>query len=528
MPKRKFEYSAGSFLSACSNGDLDYVTECIREIPADDINKTFDNHKFGPLHHAVRGHSIECIRTLLTLRSLNVREKTYEGSTPLLLAIEDDCPVDIIQLLVQHDPGLIDIPNNEDVYPMHLAITNRRSLEIVKLLVDTLKRNGLPLIDHVDLDGDSSILLAARVNHFEILEYLIDNTPYDVKHTNRTNGLNAFSAVFLMRNAIGLDPQRENAFRVLQKVFPLIYGHADKPLLVNEILTPMTLSMIFDNYQYTEWLIQNFYLDSMNDHRQIAQRTYDFIRSNQMRRKAYSMVFPLHSHLTREAFVQGRVPLRKIVWQEIYRNAIEVFQVDRDLFREIYAIFSDKFECPSHLLFTASFVDIIYPMIYDESMLVEFLLKTNTFNSIDGNQSVAELAKRIRVHGLRAKDIIPSYLAILMPFTGLPSADSILKSDHFQDGIEWMEVLSNETRENIIRFCGQAFHRDPMPLTMLCRVVIRKAVFPTNQPPPAGEIDISAGQIDIPGCERLVSLNLPKTLKNFIRYNYTNYDLSSN
>lgn len=524
MPKRKCEYSAASFLAACGNDDVDYVNECIRHMSSDDINNTYDNHKFGPLHHGVRGHSIECIRALLTVNGLNVREKTYEGSTPLLLAIENDCDIEIIRMLIEHDPGLIDIPNNEEVFPMHLAITNQRSLDVVKLMVETMKQNNLPLIDHVDLDGDSSILLAARVNHFEILDYLIDNTPFNVKRTNRTNGLNAFSAVFLMRNAIGLDPQRENVFRVLQKVFPLIYGSADKPLLVNEILTPITLSMVFDNYQYTEWLIQNFYLDAMNGHREIAQKTYDFIGTNQMRKKAYSMVFPLHSHLTRQAFVQGQLPLRKIVWQEIYRNAIEVFQVDRDLFREMYAIFSDKFQCPSDALFTASFVDIIYPMIYDESTLVEFLTKTNTFESIDGAQSVSEFVKRIRTHGLRLRDILPSYLAILMPFTGSPFADNIIESSHFVNGLEWTQTIPNEARTKIIRFCGQPFHRDPLPLTMLCRIVIRKAVFRTNE----HEVDGVAGKIDLTGCERLVSLNLPKTLKNFLRYNYTNYDLSSN
>lgn len=170
MPKRKIEYSAGSLLAACDNGDVDYVNECIHSMSIDDINNAFDNHRFGPLHHAVRGHSIECIRALLTVKSLNVRAKTYEGSTALLLAIEMECEIEIIRVLVEHDPVLIDIPNNEEVFPMHLAITNRRSLEIVKLFVETMKRNNLPLIDHVDLDGDSSILLASRVNHFEILE----------------------------------------------------------------------------------------------------------------------------------------------------------------------------------------------------------------------------------------------------------------------------------------------------------------------------------------------------------------------
>lgn len=241
-----------------------------------------------------------------------------------------------------------------------------------------------------------------------------------------------------------------------------------------------------------------------------------------MRKKAYSMVFPLHSHLTREAFVQGKLPLRKIVWQEIYRNAIEMFQVDRDLFREMYAIFNDKFQCPSNLLFTTSFVDIIYPMIYDESTLVEFLLKTNTFGSIDGAQSVCEFAKKIRVHGLQVKDILPSYLAILMPFTGLPFADSIIESSHFVDGIAWMQTISNETRDKIICFCSQPFHKEPMPLSMLCRIAIRKAVFPASD-----AIDVT-GKIDVAGCERLMSLDLPKTMKNFLRYNYTNYDLSSN
>lgn len=519
MPKRKFQFSASSLMSACYNGDLDYVNECIRGMSSDDINYAHDNHRFGPLHHAINGHSIDCIRALLEVRSLDVRAKTYEGSTPLHLAIERDCPIEIIQLLIEHDPALIDIPNNEEVYPMHLAITNRRSLEIVQRMVETLKQNGLPLIDHVDLDGDTSILLAARVNHFGILEYLIDNTPFNVKHTNRTNGLNAFSGSFLMRSAMGLDPERVNAFRTLKKVIPLIYDDADKPTLVNKILTPITFCMIFDNHQYTEWLIRNFYLNSMNGYRAIAQKTYDFIQTNQMRRKAYSMVFPLHSHLTRDTFVQCKLPLRKIVWQEIYRNAIEVFQVDRTLFQEIYAIFREKFPCPSDEMFTASFVDIIYPMIYDESTLLEFLLKTDTFESIDGVQSVCEFAKRMRVHSLKLRDILPSYLAILMPFTNLSSADTIIQSSHFDNGVEWMKTMPPESQRKIARFCSQSFDVDPLPLTSLCRIVIREAIFQRGT-------DEVTGNIDMNGCRRLMTLSLPRTMKNFLRYNYTNYDLT--
>lgn len=325
-----------------------------------------------------------------------------------------------------------------------------------------------------------------------------------------------------MRNAIGLDPQREIVFRVLQKVFPLIYGHADKPSLVNEILTPITLSMIFDNYQYTEWLIQNFYLDAMNGHRDIAQKTYDFIRSNQMRKKAYSMVFPLHSHLTKEAFMQGQMPLRKVVWKEIFRNAIEVFQVDRELFSEMYAIFSEKFQCPSDGLFIASFVDIIYPMIYDESTLIEFLLKTNMFESIDGAQTVSEFAKKIREHDLLITDILPSYLTILMPFTGAPCAASIIESTHFENGCSWTQTDSVETQKKIMRFCGQSYHKDPLPLASLCRIAVRRAIFH-----PIGSVG-EAGTIDLKGCKRLMSLNLPRTVKNFLRFNFTDYDLSAN
>lgn len=551
MPKRARRYFSCSFLNACGSGDVVYVSECIKEMSPKDIKNAFDNHKFGPIHHAVRGHSIECLRLLLAVNSLNVREKTYEGCTPLMVAVENECAIDIIRLLIEFDPELINVPNNEEVFPMHLAITNHRSLDIVKLMVETLKKNNLPLIDHIDLDGDSSILLAARANHFEILEYLIDHTTFDVKYTSKIHGLNAFSAIFLMQNANGLDPQRENAFRMLQKVFQLIYGDADKPLLVNEILSPMTLSMIFDNYQYTDWFIENFYLDEMNEHLKVAAICVEFIRSRKLSRKSYSMVFPLHSHLACDAFLRLKLELREFVWQQIYFNAIEVFQVDRNLFQQFYGIFSDKFECPSETFFISSFVDLIRQMAHDESTLTEFLVATRTFEAIGGGSqlrvqrnidmcgdtetytesphsfsaggsSKAAFLKRLCINGLEEKDVLPIYLAALMPFTTMTSADSIIDQcrTYRDDNIEW---IPQGSLEKIRRFCSKRFHKEPLLLTMMCRIVIREAVFQPN----AHETTDITGRIDVTRSERLMSLELPKKLLNFLRYNYTNYDLAS-
>lgn len=57
--------------------------------------------------------------------------------------------------------------------------------------------------------------------------------------------------------------------------------------------------------------IFKFYIGAISAHWQIAQRTCDFIRTNQLRDKAYSMGFNGFSHLTREASVQREVSPRK-------------------------------------------------------------------------------------------------------------------------------------------------------------------------------------------------------------------------
>lgn len=235
MTSHEPKFSKTNFLNACAKGDLEYVKEGIRVISATGISNVSDGKNFGAIHYAVDSHSIECIRLLLFANSFDVRQETDWGETPLILALRNECSIDIIRLLIEFDPALIDIPDESKEYPMHSAIFygESHSSTLVKLMVETLTQNDLPLIDHVDSRGDSSIVLAARRHHFETIEILIDDTSFGVTCENKKMGWDAFTEM-LLRNYRSSDSQSENVCRVLQKLFFKMRDGAEMPLMVHE------------------------------------------------------------------------------------------------------------------------------------------------------------------------------------------------------------------------------------------------------------------------------------------------------
>lgn len=512
----------GDFLIACEEDNLDYVRERIAEMFPKYINNVIDEHDFGPIHYAVKGNSIECVRLLLTVDSIDPQMKTDEGYTPLMLAVQNDCSIEIIRLLVEFDPLVIDMPTYEGVYPLHLAISQCHSLEMVKTMIEAMKRKGLMLTDHIDVNGDSCILLAARMRLFEILDYLLENTPFSVIRTNGTERRGALLEMMLHWRRSRSSPRSEIFYNCFGKLFLKTHGDIDNALLEMWIL-------IDDGkfYEMHDWLIQNTYLIESNEYREIVEKTYDFIIKNmtsKKRRHECILLLPLHSHLKIENFSEER---QISLWKDIQKYSIEVFQIDRPLFHQWSAIVNVKFPCPSSELLVQTFNELIY--VYSGSTLVEFMEITNTFKSVRYNECMSGFCELVKKSDLTIEKTLPRFLVVFMPLTSMAYADSLIDDwSDFKALVTGPEnarprrLTKNSLRklivetENIRRFFSQRFHKDPMPLTMLCRIVIRKAVY---EP-------VRYGKMDSTKSKPLMSLPVPNTVKDFLRYNYTNCNLS--
>lgn len=483
------------FISACQDGDLEYMQECIRLMSSDDINSVCDERRFCAIHHAVRLESIEFIRLLLAVDSIDLRKRTFDGQTPLMSALEKYCPIEIIRLLIERDPALIDIPNDKGIYPMHRAITIRRSLPIVKLMVETLKQNGLPLNDHIEPHGAGSILLAAHCRNSEMLEYLIENAP--------DNELR-LRALFVLTRPLSIyfNGNEDSVCRVLQRLFIKMTDEAKIPAMVNEAIPAIKRTIESLQFGYTDWFIEKVYLDPMNEHHEIAGRVFDSMKNLNWQRNKYTVILPLHSHVKSETFAKCWT---KHIWKEMYQDALDVLQNDFGLFRQWCSVFHEK--CPMRVDFVLSiFVfRFIFHVNWNESSIVGLIAGTNTRELMGNTHRQTIFTEKIeRLLKEKEEGDQLRALTVLMPFTTAICADDLI------------EVNAPLTVDSIGRFFSQRFHKNALPLTMLCRLVIRKAVFPP----------VKMGKNNTTELERLMSLPVPNALKNFLRFNYTNYDLT--
>lgn len=532
------EHAKAEFLCACLYGDLEYVRKCIREISPASINSARDDKNYGAIHLAVSSHSIDCIRLLLAVDSI---DGNIEGplGCPLIMALTTNCSIDIIRLLIEFDPSTINMPNHKGEWPINVALYDRRSLEIVQLMVETLKRNNLPLFDN-------TIDLAAHSSEFEILEYLIEKTPFDEKryrvripyyeYTRHTRLLRRNLLLDLLdRGNLSLDPRCEYIFVVLQKLFLKLYSGTDMSLMVNDAIIPMMLTTKTKSFRHTDWFIENVYLSATNEHRAIAARTFDLIKKMaveldvESQKSIYRLIFPLHSLLKTVPNFTMNIYLSLVEhfsWRELHQNSITILRNDRNLFRDWYAIFNEKFKRSSLKELFQSIVELILDSSFTHSTLVEFMEIVKQYDRFGGNDFVCAFIERAKRDTRKIEDILPRFLTVYMPFTANPSADTFItfhRNNRFAayEGLirfSLSNLVNSTLNSDVTRYCSQQFHKDPLPLTMMCRNVIRKSVFRSVR---SGDCSINAG------LERLMSLPVPVQLKNFLRFNYTAYDLST-
>lgn len=493
MPKRKV--LTKGLLNACSRGDHEFVAKRLRSLPkSKDLDALVDNHNFNLLHHAVRSRSVDCVRAVLSNANLKKSARTYEGHTALFLAIHMDCSLDLIKTLIEHYPDYINISNNEHVYPIHEAITKPNSMEIVQVLVETAKEQDVRLIDHVDWDGDNSILLAARANKLDLLRYLVENTPFDVKHENDV-GINAFSAICLS--------ETDAPEKTLDFLYPLMYGDVDEE--IKNLLLPMFLSI--NRGQCIDWFVRKIYLRDSNDLKPLVARVLGMMASGELDNRGYYIIMLLHSHLRgNESEILQLKPSLPLLITFCFEVLFIMFRKDKDLFHPIAEYFNRHFHFPPYVDSDAIVTNFrMLVDAYEERLnpgeLVEFLSKMNIQQLQD-----CLVFERILFY---PTVILCDVLGVLMPFIALPSADDLLKK------MRPVEAWKQSSELDLIaQFCGQPFHTTPLPLTSICRIMVRATVFDANK------------NLSMDGkLEKLKTFDLPNEIRNFLFYNYTRFDL---
>lgn len=488
-----------NLLNACAAGDIDFLQKFVQKNRQKKRYALFDNHKWGPLHHAVASNSIDCVRLLLSLELLDTRLKSHEGQTCLFVAIDRGISCEIIKMLLKHTPELFNLPNNENVYPIHAAVL-RRSLEIVKTMIETLNEIEFPIQDQFDWDDENSLFLAVRKKDLQMVDYLMENMKFDFKRTNET-GLNAAAVALLP------DERGENesiTVRILQKLIPLCYDLNATDLMQNLIL-PITFSSLFDQLAF-DWFMEKWYLNERNTHSQLVQHSLEALKNVDFEYKR--IIIGLHSEISHFLVKENDQNKNDILYRNILKDFSDLFKFDRDLFAEIARVMQPKLDVEN----------ISYA-------IMKFMPTTDIDEAEFGTQfvemfDIMNIADIIDIKKLLFFTPSPTYLnnmfLLLMPFSIEATADV-----YVIESIKDISTRANEVKQRLeentglARFCVNGHFRINNSLKSLCRAVIRTKILQSN-----GAREPHSQQLT-----RIRSMDLPNKIKNFLLFNYTKHEL---
>lgn len=484
-----------NLLVACARGEYDFLEKYIQKYPQKRKYEVFDNHKWGPLHHAVASNSYDCVQLLLSSGLVNTSEKSFEGQTCLFVAVVRGASQAIIKLLLKSDAKLFNEPNNENVYPIHKAVM-QNAFETVRTMIETLNEMRIPFSDKLDWDLENSLFLAARAKNLQIIDYLLAHIKYDFQHEN-DSGLNA-ATVAMLPCEESIENEANNRLEIVKRLIPLTYDTSTSDCMQKMVL-PISFACLFKHQEVFHWFMQQFYLSDLNEHRDLIQRalySFEFVDFD------YQMILiALHSKITK--FKHDEQMKNITIYENLIANLHKIFKHNRGLFIEMVAVLRPKLDLYS---------------------LQHIVLKFMPNESIEGSQMLNDFVAMF--HIMQMEDLldisnlfffIPSakfinnVLLMFMPFSTKPSADVYLEGCR-----RYEDTNSNSQEENeaLARFCIDGEFRIKCDLKSLCRAVIRSSILQTNC-----EVQTNHQRLN-----RIRSMLLPIPIKNFLLFNYTNYD----
>lgn len=485
-----------NLLTACARGEYDFLEKYIRKNPQKRKYEVFDNHKWGPLHHAVASNSYDCVQLLISSGLVDVRLRSFEGQTCLFVAVDRGASQAIITVLLKADVELFNQPNNENVYPLHKAV-QKNSLETVQTMIDTLNELKVTYPDQFDWDGENPLFIAARAKNLQMVEYLLSTERHDPKHSNDA-GLNAVT-VTLLPCEENVENEAGSRFEIFKRLITLTYDAADDNYMA-QMMLPISFTCLFKHRDIFQWLIEKCYLNESNEHQNLIRK---MLESCQLVDFDYQMIIiALHSKITQFIVGQNDQLKNNIIYAQIFTDLHNIFKHNRELYTQIVAVMRTKM---------------------DTECLNCVMMKFVPSESIDGTQLLDEFVEMFDI--MKIGDLLtiqnlllftPSntylnnLLLLLMPFSTVSTADYYLEECiHYK-------IFSNtkiyEEDDGLTRFCVNGNFRRKCDLKSLCRAVIRAKIFEDN------------GRTNHEQLQQIRSMRIPLAIKNFLLFNYTRYD----
>lgn len=480
-----------NLLVACSRGEYAFLKEYIQKYNERNRYQIYDNHSWGPLHHAVVSNSLECVDLLLKCKLVDVRWKSYEGQTCLYVGVDRAVSCSIIKLLLETDPELFDIPDNENFYPIHKAIS-RNSLVIVQAMIETLNALDFEIKDQFDWEDENGLLLAARQKNLEMVNYIVKNIKCDVRHTN-DNNLDAASIVLLS----GDSERNADAFEIFTTLIPLCY-QLNTIDSMERLMQPLVFASYFENHLPYNWMMENFYLVEWNEHHDLVRRALITFKGVSFNYRL--IVIGLHSLISQYIVRQDDQLKNEILYQNIIIHLRDIFKHDKSLFTDIAKVLQSKLHLES--------------LKYSIMKFIPSSDLHGTEESIDFMHifSILHIGDMIDIGQLLfftpSITFLNNIFLLFMPFSNAITADQYLKLCT-KDRPALLASIEKDLE--LSKFCMTGNFRKENTLKSMCRQVIRRSISESKK-----------NRL----FDSLITLSLPNKLVNYLLFNYTGYEFN--
>lgn len=468
---------------------------------SDFFSELTDERGHNLIYLAIESQSLECVQIVLQFYELssNLHDNRIRNES-LHYAITLNSSHEILNILVDF---YLKILENDNYWPFHMAI-EKNDMKLIKFLVE--KYQNLKPEFQLNFFFLASVMKKS-FNNREILEYLCEN--FAMKNFfSSQNRLHSYNH----RTERDLIP--ENVLNmILSKFYIEESGELSACVIQNMFLTLNSGPQV--RSEYKNWMIKKIYLNKTNEFRSLI---YDVLNSGiKHTHFVYNIIFFLHSKLRGKGsallqlIMSDRSEPNQLRWNYFY--LYETMLIDRNLYKKIIKIANDLYCDDDKKCYRIQTIDNI-----------PLFVRSTYYEKDDFYDNYIEFLDDIQMQKLdflsffkNCSKFYELYVGItsFMPFMAISCADELIPTIKSNCISERHRVKHFPPR--ILKYFGQSRQNQPMELMSMCRIVIRKSVF-ESQPKLSNEYKL----------KRIHSLPLPKILKNFLFFNYTNYDLCKN
>lgn len=409
--------------------------------------------------------------------------------------------IEIVTILINANPDLVNYVNNEEVNLLQCTIQQRR-FDIVQVLI----ANGCP-VNQIDLDGDTALHIAAVETHADIIRYLLYESDCDAGIRNE-RGMVACTILFC---------------RLLNKL------NQDSFLPTEELDCFVELaSFTFDLVDMTKTHLDANRL-AMIDLNEMIYLCYDL---DQPRCCLYMAILKIfHVPPSKQYFVDrilqtdvrschclitglllGNVYNAENLWQydEITESIAKVNNQMRllsvNFLLELYSLFlSDESffrEYIAEFMSTGWKFSEQYQGVSQIQPFYDYLM-TNTKKKCEP-QKMFTFMKTLIMYGIDFQIFVRNELIELMPCEVLPVFTSLVNLVSPETSLDSFSSFNDENqKQHLVTATNQV-----IPLKNLCRLSVRRYYFRCYS--------------HYDALKRLYSLNVPSIIRQFLCHNFDN------